>query len=78
MISYDPRGHTWDSWCALMAEQFASNQLGTVTEDRWQDWAKGINGIGFFVEFGIPDPRGFSRWQDWASVLTGIIQQRVQ
>lgn len=78
MISYDPRGHTWDSWCALMAEQFASNQLGTVTEDRWQDWAKGMNGIGFFVDTGIPDPRGFNDWQSWAAVLCGIVQQRIQ
>lgn len=73
MISYDPRGHTWDSWCALMAEQFAPNQLGTAPEDRWREWASGMNGIGYFVESGIPDPRGFESWQDWAAQLSGII-----
>ena len=78
MISYDPRGHTWDSWCALMSELFASNQLGTTTEDHWQDWAKGMNGIGFFADKGIPDPRGFAAWQDWASVLCGIVEQAAQ
>ena len=36
---YDPRNLTWDYWCALMAELFAANQLGTVPEAQWQDWA---------------------------------------
>ncbi len=73
MIVYDPRGQTWDSWCALMAELFAPQQLGTVTEDHWQDWANGMQGIGYFVNSGIPDARGFTRWQDWASRLVGIM-----
>jgi len=73
MITYDPRGMEWDQWCALMAELFASQQLGTVPEDRWQDWASGMNGIGYFVESGIPDARGFSDWRDWASQLVGIM-----
>jgi hypothetical protein len=63
----------WDQWCALMAELFAPNQLGTVTEDKWVDWAAGMNGIGYFMESGIPDPRAFKTWQDWASALCGIL-----
>jgi hypothetical protein len=73
MIIYDPRGMTWEKWCALMAELFASNQLGTVTEDKWRDWASGMQGIGYFVNSGVPDPRGFNTWQDWASSLVGIM-----
>ena len=73
MIAYDPRGHTWDSWCALMSELFASNQLGVVPESNWQDWAAGMNGIGYFVQSGVPDPRGFVNWQDWASQVAGIM-----
>ena len=73
MISYDPRGMTWDQYCALMAELFAPNQLGTVTEDKWKDWASGLNGIGYFVESGVPDPRGYSNWRDWAMNMTGIM-----
>ena len=48
--TYDPRGMTWDYWCAQMAQQFASNQLGTVPEEKWKDWASGMQGIGYFVQ----------------------------
>jgi len=73
MITYDPRNMTWDYWCALMAGLFASNQLGTVPEDKWRDWVDGMNGIGYFVQNGLPDHRGFENWQDWASELCGFM-----
>jgi hypothetical protein len=73
MITYDPRGHTWDSWCALMAELFAQQQLGTVPEDKWKDWASGMQGIGYFVNSGVPDPRGYSDWRPWAENVCGIM-----
>jgi len=72
-LVYDPRGHTWDSWCALVAEQFAANQLGTVPEDMWKSWASGIQGIGYFVNSGVPDPRGFEDWQVWAKAFVGAM-----
>ena len=73
MITYDPRGMTWDQWCKLMAELFAQQQLGTVPEERWKDWASGIQGIGFFVNSGVPDPRLFNNWKDWAAQMVGIM-----
>ena len=73
MVTYDPRGMTWDYWCKLMSELFATQQLGTVSEDRWKDWACGIQGIGFFVNSGVPDPRLFDDWIDWAAQLVGIM-----
>jgi hypothetical protein len=73
MITYDPRLQTWDSWCALMAELFAPNQLGTVPEENWRDWASGMQGIGYFVNSGVPDDRGFETWQEWAASLCGIM-----
>lgn len=78
MVIYDPRDLTWDAWCARMAELFAPQQLGTVPEENWQDWASGMNGIGYFVESGIPDPRSFDVWQDWAKALVGIMSVEPQ
>lgn len=72
-ITYDPRYMTWDQYSSLMAEKFAPNQLGTVPEDRWRDWVSGMNGIGYFVESGIPDPRGFDDWRQWAQEMVGIM-----
>jgi len=56
-----------------MAELFAGQQLGTVPEERWKDWANGMQGIGYFVQSGVPDSRGFDDWRDWAQSLTGIM-----
>ena len=73
MITYEPRNMEWDYWCALMAELFASNQLGTVPEENWRDWADGMQGIGYFAQSGVPDQRAFDAWQDWATTLVGIM-----
>ena len=70
---YDPRNMEWDLYCRLMEEQFSPNQLGHVTEDRWREWVDAINGIGYFVQSGIPDHRNFATWQDWAMQLVGIM-----
>jgi hypothetical protein len=32
-----------------------------------------MNGIGYFVQSGVPDHRGFANWQDWAQQMTGIM-----
>lgn len=73
MITYDPRGMGWDQYCALMAELFAGQQLGTVKEDDWKLWVDGLSGIGYFGNSGVPDSRGFGNWQDWAQALVGIM-----
>lgn len=76
MVVYDPRGHSWDSWCNLMNELFAQQQLGTVPEDRWREWGDGMAGIGYFMSSGVPDTRLFERWEDWAVSLVGIMSIR--
>lgn len=71
--TYDPRNMTWDQWCALTAEQFSAQQLGTLPEERWKEWVDGMSGIGYFMSFGMPDSRGFETWQDWAQQVMGIV-----
>ena len=71
--TYDPRNMTWDQWCELTDEHFASQQLGTAPEEKWRDWANGMAGIGYFMDFGTPDSRNFENWQDWAQQLVGIV-----
>ena len=71
MIVYDPRGHSWDTWCALMAELFASNQLGTLPEERWREWGNAVANIGYFMASGVADTRSFETWEDWATHLVG-------
>jgi hypothetical protein len=56
-----------------MADLFAAQQLGTVPEEQWKDWANGMQGIGYFVNSGVPDARSFDNWQDWAQQLVGIM-----
>jgi hypothetical protein len=73
MISYDPRGMTWDQYCKLMAELFAPQQLGYVVEESWRSWVDGLNGIGYFVQSGVPDHRSYDTWQDWATAMVGIM-----
>ena len=73
MVTYDPRNMSWDLYCSLMAELFSSNDIGTVTEDKWRDWVDGINGIGLFGQSAIPDQRMFDTWQDWAENMVGIM-----
>lgn len=73
MVVYDPRGMTWDQYSKLMAELFAGNQLGYVPEEKWRDWVDGMNGIGYFVQSGVPDHRGFETWDQWAENMVGIM-----
>lgn len=73
MVSYDPRGMTWDQWSKLTAELFARQDLGTMSELRWQEWAAGFSGVGYFLNSGVPDPTGFADWRDWAERLVGIL-----
>lgn len=72
-ITYDPRGMTWAQYCKLMAELFAPQQLGYVEEENWRSWVDGLNGIGYFVESGVPDHRGFHTWHQWAEQMCGIM-----
>ena len=71
--TYDPRGMTWDYWCKLTEEQFAPQQLGHLPEEQWRKWVDGMVGIGYFLNSGVPDSRGFENWQEWAQTFMGIM-----
>ena len=73
MVTYDPRGMTWDQWCSLMAELFAAQQLGTLPEERWKEWGDGMSSIGYFMNSAVPTTQNFDNWQDWAQQLVGIM-----
>lgn len=77
MVAYDPRNMTWPEYCKLMVELFAPNQLGYVEEENWRQWVNGINGIGYFMESGIPSHEGFEHWQQWAEQVCGILSVTV-
>lgn len=72
-VTYDPRGMDWDQWCALTAEQFAAQNIGTAPEEQWQAWVDGVVGIGYFMDSAVPDSRGFDDWRDWAQMMVGIM-----
>ena len=73
MTVYDPRGLLWDTWCALMAEAFAAQQLGVAPESAWRAWGDGLAGNGYFERSGVPSTQSFGTWQDWAQALVGIV-----
>lgn len=76
MVTYDPRGMTWDNYCALMDELFGSQDLGTVPEEHWRDWVDALNGIGFFTQSATPSQQSFATWQEWAAEMVGIMSVR--
>ena len=45
-LIYDPRGHTFDSWAALMCELYAAQQLSIPMPDTdWKLWGEGLKAI---------------------------------
>lgn len=73
-LVYDPRGHTFESWSALMVEAYASQQLQmNLTEDNWKDFATGMLAIGLFNNDAIPQPESFNKWNEWAEAVVNIV-----
>lgn len=73
-LVYDPRGHTFDSWAALMCELYAAQQLEIPSHTTdWRVWGEGLKAIDVFTNEGIPGTFNFSNWQDWAEALVNAI-----
>jgi hypothetical protein len=61
-----------------MCEAYAGQQLAMgVPEDKWRDWASGINAIDVFMNEAIPSPDYYNKWQDWATALVNAVNPTV-
>ena len=77
-LVYDPRYHTFESWAALMVEQYAAQQLEIPTEQTdWKLWGNGIKAIDVFTNEAIPSTDNYENWFDWAAALLGAINPEV-
>ena len=75
-LIYDPRGHTWDSWQALMVEAYASQPLQmNVSETNWREWGQHLLSVAYLNDNGIANPELFENWQEWAQHLVNIVNQ---
>jgi hypothetical protein len=77
-LVYDPRYHTFESWAALMVEQYGANQLEIPTPyTDWKSWGNGLKAIDLFTNEAIPDTNGYEDWHDWAEALLAAMNPRV-
>lgn len=76
-LVYDPRGHTFDSWAALMCELYAAQQLEIPTPyTNWKTWGNGIRAIDVFANEAIPMTDNFDDWQKWAEELVNAVNPK--
>jgi hypothetical protein len=76
-LIYDPRGHTFNSWAALMCELYAAQQLEIpASTTDWRKWGESLKAIDVFTNEGIPGTRTFENWMDWAQAVVGAVQPR--
>lgn len=77
-LVYDPRYHTFESWAALMVEQYAGQNLEIPTpETDWKLWGDGLKAIDIFSNEAIPSTEAYDDWSDWAAALLASINPRV-
>ena len=73
-LIYDPRGHTFESWAALMCELYAAQQLAIPSPfTDWVQWGEGLKAIDVFTNEGIPGPQVYGNWQEWAQALVNAV-----
>lgn len=77
-LVYDPRFHTFESWAALMCEQYTAQQLEIPTPlTDWKVWGNGLKAIDIFTNEAIPSTDNYENWFDWAAALLASINPRV-
>jgi hypothetical protein len=76
-LVYDPRGHTFESWAALMCELYAAQQLEIPTAlTNWRTWGDGIRAIDVFANEAIPMTDNFGDWMQWAEELVNAVNPK--
>jgi len=77
-LVYMPGFHTFESWAALMCEQYAANQLEIPNENTdWKMWGNGIKAIDVFTNEAIPNTDDYEEWQDWVEALLASVNPAV-
>jgi hypothetical protein len=77
-LVYMPGYHTFESWAALMCEQYAANQLEIPNENTdWKAWGNGIKAIDVFTNEAIPNTDDYEEWQDWVEALLVAVNPAV-
>ena len=75
-LIYDPRFHTFESWAALMCEQYTAQQLEIPTQlTDWKLWGNGLKAIDIFTNEAIPSTDNYENWFDWAAALLASVNQ---
>jgi hypothetical protein len=73
-LVFDPWFQTFETWSALMCEQYAAQQLEIPTQfTDWKTWGNGIKAIDVFTNEAIPSTDNFENWFDWAAALLGSV-----
>jgi hypothetical protein len=76
-LIYDPRGHTFESWAALMCELYAAQQLEIPdAKTDWRMWGEGLKAIDVFTNEAVPGTIPFNDWMEWAQAVVGAVQPR--
>ena len=78
-LIYDPRGHTFESWAALMCELYAPQQLEIPYPGiDWKAWGNGIKAIDVFTNEAVPNTDAFESWDLWAMAVVNAVNPSVQ
>ena len=72
-IDNEPGVNTsWEDWHNSIAYVLAAEQLPTVDESRWQEFAQVLQESPVLDAYGLPEPESFATWQEWAQHLLVI------
>ncbi len=83
-LMVDPRYISLKNWAASLVVDFPNDTVPILEdENKWEDWAAKVIGVGTFAKAGLPAPftiispgikkANFQKWEDWAKVVYSIM-----